>query len=60
MEYLDQPICHIFDIIAQPMKKFFNSTCGGGHLFLLSPKRHGLMQLAALQLAARRGAALSA
>jgi hypothetical protein len=47
MEYLDQPICHIFDIIAQPMKKSFNSTCGGGHLFLLSPKRHGLMQLAA-------------
>jgi hypothetical protein len=60
MEYLDQPICHIFDIIAQPMKKFFKSTCGGGHLFPLSPRRHGSMQLAGSQPAARRGAALSA
>jgi hypothetical protein len=57
MEYLDQPICHIFDIIAQPMKKFFNSTCGGGHLFPLSPKRHWPMQLVASQPAARRDAA---
>jgi hypothetical protein len=60
MEYLDQPICHIFDIIPQSMKKFFKTTCGRGHLFPLSPKRHGAMQLATWQPAARLGAVLSA
>jgi hypothetical protein len=39
------------------MKKFFKTTCSRGHLFPLSPKRHGPMQLAASQRAPRRDAA---
>jgi hypothetical protein len=60
MEYLDPPICHILDIIAQSMKKFFKTTCALAYLFLMSPRRHGLMQLAASQAGAGRGGALSA